>query len=95
MRIWTSGYAIPLPPATYRVTLHFAEIFATRPGTRIFHVSLEGTRQLDWYEPLTAGFATADRKELTVEVTDGVLDIVFLPEAEFPKVSAIEVEKVQ
>jgi hypothetical protein len=89
-----SGYSLPLPTGSYRVKLHFAEIFATRPGTRIFHVALEGKRVLEWYEPLAAGFATPDVQEVLTEVRDGVLDIVLVPEAEFPKISAIEVQQV-
>ncbi|MBI4602978.1 MAG: protein kinase [Planctomycetes bacterium] len=88
------GYRIPLFSGSCRVTLHFAEIALTTPGVRRFDVVLEGRKVLADYEPLKAGFATADVKSFTVSVEDGVLDIDFVARSENPMITAIEVEKL-
>jgi hypothetical protein len=88
-----TGYRIPLPAGTYRVVLHFAEIAYKKPGLRVFDVLLEGERILERYEPASAGFATAESKACEIAVVDGLLDIGFRPRIEYPKISAIEVER--
>jgi len=96
----TLDYAIPVPTSgQYTVRLHFAEIFfgvtsgvAGGTGKRVFDVNLEGTRVLNDYDPtLAVGAKAADTRLFTVNVTDGVLNIKFAPEASRPTVSAIEV----
>lgn len=94
------GYRIPLPPGSYRVTLHFAEIYwpAAEEGSgfrRVFDVLLQGRRRLEGYSPQLRGFATAEAHPFAVEVTDGILDIEFRHVIENPKVSAIEVERMR
>jgi hypothetical protein len=91
-----AGYRVPLAPGRWRVTLHFAEVFLRKAGLRTFDIRVEGVSVLSWYDIVAeAGFATADRKEFEVELRDGFLDIEFLPQAEFPKVSAIEVRRAE
>ena len=85
------GYRFPVPPGSYRVRLHFAETYFQNRGARVFGVAIEGTRVLEKYEPLAAGRATADVRELEALVEDTSLDIEFLPEVENPMVCAIEV----
>ncbi len=87
-----SGYRIPVVPGRYRVTLHFAEIILSKPGERVFGVSLEGERRLEAYEPISAGFLAADQKTFDVSVDDMVFDIEFHRQVENPKISAIEIE---
>jgi hypothetical protein len=90
-----TGYRIPLPSGPYRVTLHFAEIYCQEPGLRAFDVSIEGRPELRWYEPPVSSPPTPALEERRVEVRDGALDIEFVPVVQFPKVSAIEVERLE
>ncbi len=88
------GYRFPLPPGRYRISLHFAEVYWRVPGARRFDVRIEGSRRLESYEPLLAGFATASVQTFVVPVDDGLLDLEFVPVADVPAISAIEIERV-
>ncbi len=90
-----AAYRLPLPRGQYRVTLHFAEIRSPATGESRFEVTLEGRTFLDDYGPLHAGFATADKRSITVTVEDGILDIQFIPRVGQPQVSGIEVEPLE
>jgi PKD repeat protein/N-acetylneuraminic acid mutarotase len=89
-------YALPVAvtPATYRVRLHFADIYegTHQVGGRIFGVEMEGETVLGGLDIFAqvGGFA-ALVVETDVAVGDGVLDILFRHETENPKISAIEV----
>jgi tetratricopeptide (TPR) repeat protein len=86
-------YRVPLPPGRYRVVLHCAEVFPRiEPGKRVFGIRLEGKLVRPDYEPLQAGFATADQLPFEVEVADGFLDLGFEPILQNPKLSALEIE---
>jgi len=86
------AYRVPLPVGRYSVALHFTEIYFKTPGKRIFKVNAEGAEVVP---PLDiAGTVGAGRlcvKTFETEVTDGVLDLDFIPILENPKVSAIEI----
>ncbi len=97
-----AGYRIPLPPGSYRVRLHFAEVFysVTGPGIRVFNVLIEDepVEELTGYDIMatTKAFATTDVHEVEAEVTDGILDIEFTnvdPRLGNPIICAIEVEQ--
>ena len=66
-------------------------------GFRRFDVLLEGEKVLESFEPMEAGFATAVEKGFDVAVDDGILEVRFVhrPPYDPPKVSAIEVERVE
>ncbi|MBX2842691.1 MAG: putative Ig domain-containing protein [Flammeovirgaceae bacterium] len=95
-------YEIPVPEAgTYRVHLHFAEIWwnvgtpGGGPGARTFDISLEGNVMLNDYDILSqVAAATAIIETVEVEVTDGVLNIAGIPVNDQAKIAAIEVWKV-
>jgi len=93
----TFGYAFPVSNGTYKVLLHFAEIYWTAAGKRKFDVSIEGVKVLDNYDIFQkAGANAAVVETFTVPVTDGTLNIDFtaaLSEGgvDRPKVSAIEI----
>ncbi len=90
-----AGYEIPLIPGKYRITLHFAEIYYQEPGRRIFDVLLEGNRVLDHYDLYSAqGFATAETRSYELAIQDGLLEIEFQFRVEYPKLSAIEIERL-
>jgi hypothetical protein len=90
----SAGYRIPLPPGRYRVTLHFAEVWWYAPGLRKFDAVIEGRKVLEDYDPFAAGFATAEEKTWEVSIEDGLLEIEFLHKVNNPKVSAIEIERL-
>ncbi len=85
-------YSLALVPGQYRVRLHFAEIFWSSAGKRIFDVRLEGQLVLDDYD-ITAdvGPATAAVHEFDLSVADGALDMEFDASVDRPKLSAYEV----
>ena len=86
------SYAIPVPNATYDVVLHFAEIYWSSPGSRVFSVSLEGNPVEAGIDLVgEAGANTAVTRTYPVTVSDGVLDIAFSASIDNAKVSAIEV----
>jgi serine/threonine protein kinase len=87
-------YRVPLPRGRYRVTLHFAEICFRKRGERMFDVLLEGRVELPNYEPLSAGFATAESHGFELNVLDGFLEIDFRSRQLEPKISAIEIKRL-
>ena len=93
----TFSYAFPVINGTYKVVLHFAEIYWTTAGSRKFDVSIEGLKVLDNYDIVQkVGAFTAVIENFTTTVTDGTLNINFtaaLAEGgvDRPKVSAIEI----
>ena len=91
------AYRIPLVPGRYRITLHFAEIWDEKRmhENRLIYVKLENQPVLEGYEPLQAGFATADRKSFEIQVEDGFLDLELIPRRDHPILTAIEVEPLR
>ncbi|WP_086597177.1 malectin domain-containing carbohydrate-binding protein [Hymenobacter crusticola] len=70
------GYSLRVPNGTYQVVLHFAELYWTQPGQRVFDVRAENQLVLDNYDILrkVAPF-TATTETFSVLVTDGVLNL--------------------
>lgn len=95
-RYGMSEYRFSVPAAgQYRVDLHFAEIYLNEIGGRVFDVYVEGTKVLDHLDIYSdVGHDAAMVRSFEVEVTDGVLNIVFGKITEQPKISAIEVESL-
>ena len=92
-RAGMSGYAVPVPAAgTYRVTLHFAEVYWTAAGKRVFSVSAEGQPQVSNLDIFAAvGANKALTRTFDVPVSDGTLNLGFTATADTAKVSGIEV----
>lgn len=87
-------YSFPVDPGTYRVRLHFAEIWsgAANPGVRVFDVLVENNLAFDNLDiSAEVGLNMALVKEYDVQVSDGSLNVSFVKVAENPKLSAIEV----
>lgn len=73
----TFGYEIPVTNSTYSIELHFAEIYHTTVGKRLFNVSVEGKQemsQVDLYSLIGADAAYTYTVN-NVQVTDGKLNI--------------------
>ncbi|SNC77728.1 N-acetylneuraminic acid mutarotase, partial [Hymenobacter gelipurpurascens] len=93
----TFSYALPIVNGTYTVVLHFADIYWTTTGKRLFDVSIENVKVLDNYDIIRkVGSFTATTETFTTSVSDGTLNIYFSALAsdggmDRPKVSAIEV----
>jgi hypothetical protein len=83
-----------LPAGTYEVDLRFAETNGRRPGRRSADVYLDDDLVLPSHDIASeVGTYTADRHTMLVEVTDGRLDVRFVPLAGFgpPIVNALRV----
>ncbi|MBC6989261.1 malectin domain-containing carbohydrate-binding protein [Hymenobacter sp. BT491] len=91
------SYDFPVANGTYTVTLHFADIYWSSVGQRIFDVSIEGAKVLDNYDIIRkVGAFTATTETFTTTVSDGTLNIYFSALAadggvDRPKISAIEI----
>jgi hypothetical protein len=96
--IWGFGdftYDVPLANGTYRVDLHFAEIYSphTQTGDRVFDLFMEGALVLDDFDPIAAAgapFAAHVHSEM-VTVSDGSLTITTSGVVENPKLSGFSV----
>ena len=92
-------YKIPITNGTYKLRLHFAEIFWDAPGgdtggiaSRIFDVDVEGEVLLNDFDILDkVSAATAIIEEFVIKVEDQELNIKFTASTDRPKISAIEV----
>ncbi|WP_133644025.1 PKD domain-containing protein [Zeaxanthinibacter enoshimensis] len=91
----TLSYEIPVPEAgDYAVRLHFAELFHTAQGQRLFDVDIESSQvQLTDYDIYVeaGGMNSAVFETFIVNVTDGALSIVFTNSVDRAKISGIEV----
>jgi len=89
----TYDYKIPVVNATYTVKLHFAELFFTTAGSRVFNVNAEGSPWLTNYDIfVSAGGGNKAKVETrNITVTDGYLDLNFVSLVDKAIISAIEV----
>lgn len=89
-----TAYHWPLSNGKYRVTLKFCEPHYAAAGQRVFGVKLQGRTVLEHLDI----FARVGRNRALdftfpdVAVTNGWLDLEFLPEVEFPSLAALDVE---
>jgi hypothetical protein len=92
-------YKIPITNGTYKLKLHFAEIYwgaanggDGNAGARVFDVDVEEALILDNYDIYDeVGAITAIIKEYIVTVEDEELNIKLTASVDRPKISAIEV----
>jgi chitodextrinase len=87
------AYALPVEDGTYKLQLHFAEVYfgVYGPGTRIFDIEIEGaTVATDFNIVESVGSDAALVYCAPVTVSDGTLNINFPNVVEKPKLSAIE-----
>jgi hypothetical protein len=98
-RYGTNGvmsYALPVANGSYTVRLHFAELYWTSAGQRVFDAAIENAPVLTAYDIYKrVGANTAVTETFLVMVSDGVLNLDFTSlnagGVDNPKVAAIEV----
>jgi hypothetical protein len=94
VRYGMSAYRLPLSNGTYRVTLRFCEPHHTAPGLRSFGVKLQGRpvlEHLDVFARVGQNRAL-DLSFADIAVTNGWLDVDFVPEIEYPCLAALAVD---
>jgi hypothetical protein len=89
-----TAFSWPVPNGRYIVKLHFAETYEgiTGAGERVFSFNVEGQAFKDfdvWAK--TGGGQRADVETVSVEVTDGKIDITFTPGVQSPEINGIEI----
>ena len=89
-----SAYHLPATNGSCKVTLKFCEPFYNDPGKRVFDVQLQGRtvlENLDIFAKVGKNRAL-DFTFTNIAVTNGWLDIGFVPRVEYPSIAAIVVE---
>ena len=89
-----SAYHLPATNGPYTVTLKFCEPHYEAAGLRVFDVKLQGgtvLKGLDIFAKVGKNRAL-DFVFTNIVVTNGWLDIEFVPQVEFPSIAAIAVE---
>ncbi len=89
-----SAYHLPVPNGAYKVTLKFCEPHYQAAGKRVFGVKLQGRtviEHLDIFAKVGPNVAL-DYPFDNIAVTNGWLDIDFVPEVEFPSIAGIVVQ---
>lgn len=92
------SYVFPVTNGTYKVKLHFAEIWFGAPqsgangtGKRVFDVAFEGKNKINDLDLIKeVGAGTALVKTYEVSVNDGALNIDFSANIDRPQLSAIQ-----
>lgn len=89
-----SGYSFRVPNGSYTLKLHFAETNSglSFAGARVFSVDVEGIRKItDMDVFVEAGGANrALVKSFPITLTDGKVDIAFVPKVQNPIVNGVE-----
>lgn len=94
-RVDPYGYRFDnVPNGTYQVDLDFAELASVKIGKRLFDVVVEDTVVLPAHDIMyEVGRYAAESRTFFVEVTDGQMDVRFIPRAgfELPVVNAVRI----
>ena len=86
------AYAFDVAPGAYTVRLHFAEIFFTAAGLRVFDVDINGANVIQSLDlAADPGPNVAVVKEFNVQAADGKITISFRNQVENAKIAAIEI----
>ena len=89
-----TSFSYPVPNGKYTVKLHFCETYdgITGPGQRVFSFKVQDKEVKDfdvWAK--SGGFQKAYVETMTVDVTNGKLQITFTPNVENPEINGIEI----
>ncbi len=93
VRLNLSSYHFSVPNGTYIVTLKFCEPVFNEKDMRSFNVNIQGKpvlENLDIFD-LTGGNTAADLTFSSINVSEGWLDIDFIPVKDQPCISAISI----
>ncbi len=93
-RYGMTSFAYPVPNGKYILKLHFAETYDAikGPGGRVFTFIVEGHEFKNFDVWARAGGAQrACVETVNVDVTDGTLNISFIPQTENPEINGIEI----
>ncbi|UII29842.1 hypothetical protein LVD17_16200 [Fulvivirga ulvae] len=86
------AWEFPLPDGNYIAKLYFVESNFNMPGQRVFDVAVEGAVELSYFDILSETAKNVPlQKNITTNVTDGSLSIVFEDRVANPIIAAIEV----
>ena len=94
---WGSfGYRFDVPNGTYRVSLHFAEIYSPVRGRRVFNVSIEMQPVLQNYDIVVAagGWLIAHAETFETYVSDGHLDVDLAEVVDNPMINVLRIVKI-
>ncbi len=94
VRYDVKGYQFKVDNGKYKVTLKFCEVHYNEAGKRVFGVKLQGKEvidRLDIFEKVGKN-CVLDYTFDDIDITDGVLKIVFDYIVEYPCISAIVIE---
>ena len=83
-----------VPNGVCQIELLFAEIRPTQPGRRMFDVLIEGNTVIHAHDiALDAGSLTADKHTFYVAITDGQVNVRFVPQRSYgtPIINAVRV----
>lgn len=90
-----TAYQFDVRNGTYRVILHFAEIYYENENRRSFDIKLNNATVLSDYDIYAeAGHDVATSKAFTVDVANEELYIEFISQIDVAKISAIEVRSI-
>jgi cysteine-rich repeat protein len=83
------------PGELYTVRLHFAEIYHTSVGSRVFHVAINGGSVLEYFDIFSeVGANRALVRDFSgIATEDGQIVVSFSGAADYPKLSALEILK--
>ncbi len=86
-------FNIPVSDGSYTVRLHFADLYWSTAGKRVFNVDIEGNQVLSDFDVIAEAGSnnTALVKTFTVQVSDQNLDLDFINVTENAIISAIEI----
>ncbi|MFC1747589.1 tandem-95 repeat protein [Pseudomonadota bacterium] len=88
----TISYSYDVPNGDYHVILHFADTYYWLNDQRVFDVSIEGQLLLNYLDIISEVSYNAPLIEhLDVLVSDGTINLDFMPLSETPVINAIEI----
>jgi len=97
-RFGNFSYNIPVPESgLYTVDMHFAEIYMTTPGTRVFNIDVENDQRkysnIDLFKDYGGALAASTIKAGNIQVNDGFMSLTLSGVVNHAKISGISLYK--
>jgi hypothetical protein len=88
----TINYSLPATNGRYTLKLHFAEVWCTSPGERVFNVNVNGNSFRNSFDPFAycGGIFRAGIVSKDIDVTTGAVSIDLIPNPTPPIINGIE-----